>query len=80
MLTPVREGPSGGPASTLPMTGLWSTRCRCARETGVVFVDPPMIHGLLDGAGMLGKLKAVLLTAQNHTKAARFIAKRAGEL
>ena len=48
------------------------------RETGVVFVDPPMVPGLLEAAGRLGKLEAVLLTEQNHTRASRFIAKRAG--
>jgi len=48
------------------------------RETGVVFVDPPMVPGLLEAAGSLGKLEAVLLTEQNHTRASRFIAKRAG--
>ena len=48
------------------------------RDTGVVFVDPPMIPGLLEAASRLGKLEAVLLTEQNHTRASRFIAKRAG--
>lgn len=48
------------------------------RETGVVFVDPPLVPGLLEGAARLGKLEAVILTEQNHTRAARFISKRAG--
>ena len=48
------------------------------RETGVVFVDPPTVPGLLEAARRLGKLEAVLLTEQNHTRASRFIAKRAG--
>lgn len=48
------------------------------RDTGVVFVDPPMVPGLLEAARRLGKLEAVLLTEQNHTRASRFIAKRAG--
>lgn len=48
------------------------------RDTGVVFVDPPMVPGLLGEVGRLGKPEAVLLTEQNHTRAARFIAKRAG--
>ena len=47
------------------------------RESGVVFVDPPMVPGLLEAAGRLGKLEAVLLTEQNHTRASRFIARRA---
>ncbi len=48
------------------------------RETGIVFVDPPMVPGLLAAARRLGKLEAVLLTEQNHTRASRFIAKRTG--
>lgn len=48
------------------------------RETGVVFVDPPMVPGLLEAARRLGKLEAILITEQNHTRAARFISKRAG--
>lgn len=48
------------------------------RDTGVVFVDPPMVPGLLEAARSLGKPEAVLLTEQNHTRASRFIAKRAG--
>jgi Metallo-beta-lactamase superfamily len=47
------------------------------RDTGVVLVDPPMVPGLLEAVGRLGKPEAVLLTEQNHTRAARFIAKRA---
>ena len=48
------------------------------RETGVVFVDPPMVPGLLEAARRMGKLEAVLLTEQNHTRASRFISRRAG--
>lgn len=48
------------------------------RESGVVFVDPPMVPGLLEAARKLGKLEAVLLTEQNHTRGARFISQRAG--
>lgn len=48
------------------------------RDTGVVFVDPPNVPGLLEAAGRLGKPEAVLLTEQNHTRASTFIAKRAG--
>ena len=79
MFTPIRERDSRwstpDPADDWIMVGHLF-----ARETGVAFVDSPMIPGLLEGAGRLGKLKAVLLTAQNHTRAAWFIAKRAGEL
>jgi hypothetical protein len=48
------------------------------RETGIVFVDPPLIPGLIDAAAKLGKPEAVLLTTQNHTRAAAFMHKRAG--
>lgn len=48
------------------------------RETGVVFVDPPLVPGLVDAAAKLGRLEAVLLTTQNHTRAAAFLRKRAG--
>lgn len=47
------------------------------RDSGVVFVDPPMVPGLLEAAGKLGKFEAVLLTEQNHTRGARFISQRA---
>ncbi len=48
------------------------------RETGIVFVDPPLIPGLIDAATKLGKPEAVLLTTQNHTRATAFMHKRAG--
>ena len=75
--TPIREGvfrwSTPDPADDWVMVGHLFVR-----ETGVVFVDPPMVPGLLEAAGRLGKLEAVLLTEQNHTRASRFIAKRAG--
>lgn len=37
-----------------------------------------MVPGLLEAAAKLGRLEAVLLTEQNHTRASRFIAERAG--
>ncbi|WGO50146.1 MAG: hypothetical protein JRM93_04770 [Nitrososphaerota archaeon] len=48
------------------------------RKTGVVFVDPPLVPGLIDAAAKFGKPEAVLLTTQNHTRAAAFLRKRAG--
>ena len=48
------------------------------RDTGVVFVDPPLIPGLVEMAVKLGKPEAVLLTTRNHTRAAAFMQKRAG--
>ncbi len=48
------------------------------RNTGIVFIDPPLIPGLIDAATKLGKPEAVLLTTQNHTRAAAFMHKRAG--
>ena len=77
MFTPIREGvfkwSTPDPADDWMLVGHLF-----ARETGVVFVDPPMVPGLLEAAGRLGKPEAVLLTEQNHTRASRFIAKRAG--
>lgn len=76
MFTPVREGAyrwsTPDPADDWMMVGHLFVR-----ESGVVFVDPPMVPGLLEAASRLGKLEAVLLTEQNHTRASRFIAKRA---
>src|SRR5713101_8804456 len=77
MFTPIREGvfrwSTPDPADDWMMVGHLFVR-----ETGVVLVDPPMVPGLLEAAVRLGKLEAVLLTEQNHTRASRFIAKRAG--
>src|SRR5260370_444639 len=77
MFTPIREGvfrwSTPDPADDWMMVGHL-----LVRETGVVLVDPPMVPGLLEAAGRLGNLEAVLLTEQNHTRASRFIAKRAG--
>lgn len=48
------------------------------RDTGVVFIDPPLVPGLLEEASRLGKPEAVILTTQNHTRATRYISKVAG--
>lgn len=76
MFTPIRPGAyrwsTPDPADDWMLVGHLFVR-----ETGVVFVDPPMVPGLLEAAAKLGKLEAVLLTEQNHTRASRFIAKRA---
>lgn len=48
------------------------------RDSGIVFIDPPLIPGLIDTAAKLGKPKAVLLTTQNHTRATAFMRKRGG--
>ena len=75
--TPIREGvyswSTPDPADDWMLVGHLFVR-----ETGVVFVDPPMVPGLLEAARRMGKLEAVLLTEQNHTRGSRFIAKRAG--
>lgn len=47
------------------------------RDTGIVFVDPPLVPNLIDEAAKLGRLEAVLLTTQNHTRATAFMHKRA---
>lgn len=48
------------------------------RDAGIVFIDPPLIPGLIDAAAKLGKPMAVILTTQNHTRATAFMRKRAG--
>ena len=77
MLTPVREGAfrwsTPDPADDWMMVGHLFVR-----ETGVVFVDPPLVPGLIESAAQLGKPEAVLLTTRNHTRAAGFMLKRAG--
>ena len=77
MLTPIRNGvfrwSTPDPADDWMMVGHLFVR-----ETDIVFVDPPMVPGLLEAARRLGKPEAVLITEQNHTRGARFIAKRAG--
>jgi hypothetical protein len=77
LFTPIREGAfswsTPDPADDWMMVGHLFVR-----ETGIVFVDPPLIPGLIDAAIRLGKPEAVLLTTQNHTRAAAFMRKRAG--
>lgn len=77
MLTSIREGAfswsTPDPADDWIMMGHLFVR-----ETGVIFVDPPLVPGLIDAASRLGKLEAVLLTTQNHTRATAFMRKRAG--
>lgn len=77
MLVPIREGAfrwsTPDPADDWMMVGHLFVR-----DTGVVFVDPPMVPGLLEAASRLGRPEAVLLTEQNHTRASNFISKRAG--
>lgn len=77
VLTPIRDGAfrwsTPDPAEDWMLVGHL-----LVRETGIVFVDPPMVPGLLEAARRLGRLEAVLLTEQNHTRATSFIAKRAG--
>lgn len=77
MLTRIREGAFGW--STPDPADDWMMQGHLfVRETGVFFVDPPLVPGLLDAARKLGKPEAVLLTTQNHTRAAAFMRKRAG--
>lgn len=77
MFTPIRSGAfrwsTPDPADDWMLVGHLFVR-----DTGVVFVDPPMVPGLLEAARRMGKLEAVVLTEQNHTRGARFIAKRTG--
>ena len=77
MLTPIREGvyswSTPDPADDWMMVGHLFVR-----GTGVVFVDPPLVPGLIEAATKLGKPEAVILTTRNHTRATRYIAKKTG--
>jgi len=48
------------------------------RDSGIVFVDPPLVPGFIDAANKLGKPEAVILTTQNHTRATNYITKKTG--
>lgn len=48
------------------------------RDTGIVFVDPPLVPGFIDAVNNLGKPEAVVLTTQNHTRGTKRITKRMG--
>jgi hypothetical protein len=77
MFTPIRKGAfswsTPDPADDWMMVGHLFVR-----ETGIVFVDPPRVPGLVEAATKLGKPEAVLLTTQAHTRASNFISKRLG--
>jgi len=77
MLTPIRTGvyrwSTPDPADDWTMVGHLFVR-----ETGIVFVDPPLVPGIVGAATKLGEPEAVLLTTQNHTRAAAFMRKRFG--
>jgi hypothetical protein len=77
MFIPIREGAfrwsTPDPADNWMMVGHLFVR-----KTGVVFVDPPLVPGLVEAAKRLGKLEAVLLTTQNHTRGSNYISKSAG--
>ena len=77
MLTEIRKGAfswsTPDPADDWMMVGHLFVR-----DTGVVFVDPPLVPGLLDSAARLGKPEAVILTTQNHTRGTRYISKKTG--
>ncbi len=77
MFTPIREGAfrwsTPDPADEWVMVGHLFVR-----ETGIVFVDPPLVPGLVEAAKGLGKPEAVLLTTQNHTRGSKYISKRTG--
>jgi len=76
IFTPIREGAlrwsTPDPADDWMMVGHLFVR-----ETGVVFVDPPMVPGLLEAASRPGRLEAVLPPGQNHTRGSKFTAQRA---
>ena len=77
VLTPVRKGAfswfTPDPAEPWMMVGHLFVR-----DSGVLFVDPPLIPGLVEAAVRLGKPEAVLLTTQNHSRASKYIARKTG--
>ncbi len=77
MFTPVRKNAfswsTPDPAEPWLMVGHLFVR-----ETGIVFVDPPLVPGLLDAAKRFGNPEALVLTTQNHTRAAKYIARKTG--
>ena len=77
LFTPIRERAfswsTPDPAADWMMVGHLFVR-----DTGIVFVDPPLIPGFIDAAIKLGKPEAVLLTTQNHTRATNYVIKRTG--
>src|ERR1700758_5116812 len=77
MFTPIREGAfrwsTPDPADDWMMVGHLFVR-----ESGVVFVDPPLVPGLVEAATRLGKPEAILLTTKNNVRGSNYISKRAG--
>ena len=77
LFTPIRDGlfrwSTPDPADDWMMVGHLFVR-----DTGIVFVDPPLVPGLIDAVTRLGKPEAVILTTQNHTRATRYITKKTG--
>ena len=77
MLTKIREGAfswsTPDPANDWMMVGHL-----LVRDSGTVFIDPPLVPGLLDAATRLGKPEAIILTTRNHTRATRYISKNTG--
>src|SRR5215467_10149588 len=76
VLTPARDGAfrwsTPDPADDWMMVGHLFVR-----ETGVVFVDPPLVPGLVEAARKFGKPEAIVLTTQNHTRGSNYISKKA---
>ena len=77
MLTKIREGAfswsTPDPANDWMMVGHL-----LVRDSGVVFIDPPLVPGLLDAVTKLGKPEAIILTTLYHTRATRYISKNTG--
>lgn len=48
------------------------------KDSGVVLIDPPLVPGLIEAVKRLGKLEAVVLTTQNHTRGTKYIAGKTG--
>lgn len=48
------------------------------RDSGCVLVDPPLVPGLVESVMKLGKLEAIILTTQNHTRGTRYTSSKTG--
>ena len=47
-------------------------------DEGSVLVDPPLVPGLLESLEKLGKVSSVVLTTLDHTRGAKYIARKTG--
>lgn len=77
MFEPVRENVLRW--GTPDPEGDWMMYAHLIVEDGrVAMVDPPLVPGLLESAGRLGKVDAVILTTLDHTRGVNHIVRKTG--